>query len=216
MDCAGAHLVVDSGRRLRETGRNLFLVVVDRGGARVGRPLSAHEHLFARSRLLDAAPTLRSPIADSPGSKPAVARILGRSRTQPSAFAHALALVVAVEHREMVGQAEQCQESVDRAQCRATSPGLGDRRRPRAPPTEPGRRVAAMPGLRRADGHKAGLRRRSGRRSGTSRLCGAQLDEDAARRCDVDQTRHRDHRERCIRDCISPRSISPSTTAPRA
>jgi hypothetical protein len=24
------------------------------------------------------------------------------------------------------------------------------------------------------------------------------------------------HRERCIRDCISPRSISPSTTAPRA
>ena len=31
MDCAGAHLVVDSGRRLRETGRNLFLVVVDRG-----------------------------------------------------------------------------------------------------------------------------------------------------------------------------------------
>jgi anti-sigma B factor antagonist len=31
MDCAGAHLLCDSDRRLRETGRSLLLVVVDRG-----------------------------------------------------------------------------------------------------------------------------------------------------------------------------------------
>ena len=31
MDCAGAHLLMDTDRRLRETGRSLLLVVVERG-----------------------------------------------------------------------------------------------------------------------------------------------------------------------------------------
>ena len=58
MDCAGAHLLVDSDRRLRQAGRKLFVVVADRGPV---------ERLLALLGLSDQLELVKQPPQARPG-----------------------------------------------------------------------------------------------------------------------------------------------------
>jgi anti-sigma B factor antagonist len=72
MDCAGAHLLVDSDSRLRETGRSLLLVVVDRGPIdRLLALLGLSHHLLLLKQPRQARPSRRLGSDGARGLQPA-------------------------------------------------------------------------------------------------------------------------------------------------
>ena len=72
MDCAGAHLLVDTDRRLRETGRSLLLVVVDRGPIdRLLALLGLSHHLLLLKQPRQARPSERLGSDRARGLQPA-------------------------------------------------------------------------------------------------------------------------------------------------
>ena len=73
MDCAGAHLLVDSDRRLRKTGRSLLLVVVDRGPIdRLLALLGLSHHLLVLKQPRQARPSERPESDGARGLQPAL------------------------------------------------------------------------------------------------------------------------------------------------